>query len=360
MLEIYNAGALAVDISSATSLSSLVTGTGTVNNIPYANTTQLQREDTFDTTELDVYQVDIGADPLFSTGGTIATFTAPSAGAYNVNITLGGTVSNALGMLEPNGVSPQVAFSYLNAFCTIGVSIRAVSTSGTEIANFSYYNDWSQVRSGLNFNVSTTPNPTLVGSINLTSGVTYYMVPYIAGGGMSSITTNGNLDTHSLRATYTTPTITFVSIAKGISKSELVAGGFQVAFSTDRYCKIERANNADFVSIGGGLTCTGDVTANTSSDKRWKDNIIPIENPIEKIKKLTGNSFVWKDGFEVYHSNKGLDYGVIAQEVEEVMPEIVIQRDGGYKGVRYEKIIPLLIEAIKEQQKQIEELKNNR
>ena len=42
------------------------------------------------------------------------------------------------------------------------------------------------------------------------------------------------------------------------------------------------------------------------------------------------------------------------------MPEIVIQRDGGYKGVRYEKIIPLLIEAIKEQQKEIEELKKNK
>jgi hypothetical protein len=359
-IEIYNAGALAVDISSATSLSSLVTGTGTVNNIPYATTTQLQREDTFDTTELDLYQVDIGADPLFSTGGTIATFTAPSNGAYNANITLGGTVSNARGMLEPNGVSPQVAFSYLTAFCTIGVSIRVGSTSGTEVANFSYYNDWSQAVSGLSFNRSTTPNPTLVGSINLTSGVTYYIVPYIAGGGMASLTTNINLDTHALQAIYKTPTITAVSIAKGISKSELVAGGFQVVFSTDRFCKIERANNADFVSIGGGLTCTGDVTANTSSDKRWKDNIIPIDNPIEKIKKLTGNSFVWKDGFEVYHSNKGLDYGVIAQEVEEVMPEIVIQRDGGYKGVRYEKIIPLLIEAIKEQQNQIEELKNNR
>jgi hypothetical protein len=360
-VEIYNAGALAVDISSATSLTPIVTpGTGTVNNIPYATTTQLQREDTYETTELDLYQVDIGADPLFSTGGTIATFTAPGNGAYNVNITLGGTVSAALGQLEPNGVSPQAAFSYLNAFCTIGVSIRAGSTSGTEIANFSYYNDWSQVRSGLSFNVSTTPNPTLVGSINLTSGVTYYIVPYIAGGGMSSITNNGNLDTHSLRATYTTPTITAASIAQGISKSELVAGGFQVVFNTDRYLRVERLANADFVSIGGGLTCTGDVTANTSSDKRWKDNIIPIDNPIEKIKKLTGNSFVWKDGFEVYHSNKGLDYGVIAQEVEEVMPEIVIQRDGGYKGVRYEKIIPLLIEAIKEQQKQIEELKNNR
>ena len=145
------------------------------------------------------------------------------------------------------------------------------------------------------------------------------------------------------------------------SKTELGAGGFQVVASTDRYCIIERKDtNTDFVRIGGGLTATGDIIGNTSSDKRWKDNIIPIENPIEKIKKLTGNSFVWKDGFEVYHSNKGLDYGVIAQEVEEVMPEIVIQRDGGYLGVRYEKIIPLLIECIKEQQKQIDELKNNR
>ena len=186
------------------------------------------------------------------------------------------------------------------------------------------------------------------------------MVPYISTGQIESLTTNGNLDTHSVRATYKTPTITSVSVSRGISKSELVAGGFQVVFNTDRYCKIERLSNADFVSIGGGLTCTGDVTANTSSDRRWKDEIIPIENPIEKIKKLTGNSFVWKDGFEVYHSNKGLDYGVIAQEVEEIMPEIVIQRDGGYKGVRYEKIIPLLIEAIKEQQKEIEELKKNK
>ena len=360
-MEIYNAGSLVVDISTATSLTPIITpGTGTVTGIPYTTTTVLQREDTYETTALDLYQNDIGADPLFSNGGTISSFTATLNGSYGVNITLGGTVSNALGQLEPNGVSPAAAFSYLFATCTIGVSIRAGSTSGTEIANFSYFNNWSQVVSGLNYNVSTTPNPTLVGSINLTSGVTYYIIPYISGGGISSQSTNGNLDTHSLRATYRTPTITAASIAQGISKSELVAGGFQVVFNTDRYCKIERLNNADFVSIGGGLTCTGDVTANTSSDKRWKDNIIPIDNPIEKIKKLTGNSFVWKDGFEVYHSNKGLDYGVIAQEVEEVMPEIVIQRDGGYKGVRYEKIIPLLIEAIKEQQKEIEELKKNK
>ncbi len=52
--------------------------------------------------------------------------------------------------------------------------------------------------------------------------------------------------------------------------------------------------------------------------------------------------------------------GVIAQEVEEVIPEIVQTRDNGYKAVKYEKIVPLLVEAIKELQAEIQELKNNK
>ena len=58
------------------------------------------------------------------------------------------------------------------------------------------------------------------------------------------------------------------------------------------------------------------------------------------------------------HSFEGHDVGVIAQEVEAVLPEVVITRDSGYKAVKYEKIVPLLIEAIKDQQKQIDELKS--
>ena len=57
------------------------------------------------------------------------------------------------------------------------------------------------------------------------------------------------------------------------------------------------------------------------------------------------------------HSYKGHDVGVIAQEIEEVLPEVVTTRDNGYKAVKYEKIVPLLIEAIKEQQEQIDELR---
>ena len=58
------------------------------------------------------------------------------------------------------------------------------------------------------------------------------------------------------------------------------------------------------------------------------------------------------------HSFEGHDVGVLAQELEEVLPEVVATRDNGYKAVKYEKIVPLLIEAIKEQQEQIDELKS--
>ena len=59
-----------------------------------------------------------------------------------------------------------------------------------------------------------------------------------------------------------------------------------------------------------------------------------------------------------HHSNKGNDIGVIAQEVEEVLPEITTTRDNGYKAVRYEKLTPFLISCIKEQQTQISSLQS--
>ena len=100
---------------------------------------------------------------------------------------------------------------------------------------------------------------------------------------------------------------------------------------------------------------TGDVIAFASSDEKLKDNLKPIENSLDKVFKLSGYEFDWNDKQETY---QGHDVGVIAQEVEKVLPEVVTTRDNGYKAVKYEKIVPLLIEAIKEQQKQIEELKN--
>jgi hypothetical protein len=107
--------------------------------------------------------------------------------------------------------------------------------------------------------------------------------------------------------------------------------------------------------VQGTISAFGDVIAYSSSDARLKDNITVIESPLEKVSKINGVSFNWNDKQSAYEVGKK-DIGVIAQEVEEVLPELVTTRDNGYKAVRYEKIVALLIEAIKEQQTQINSL----
>jgi len=107
------------------------------------------------------------------------------------------------------------------------------------------------------------------------------------------------------------------------------------------------------LAVTGDITATGDVTAYFSSDERLKDNITPLEGALNKISQIGGYEFDWNND----SSNSGHDVGVIAQEIEKVLPELVVDRDNGYKAVRYDKIVALLIEAIKEQQLQIDELK---
>jgi len=107
--------------------------------------------------------------------------------------------------------------------------------------------------------------------------------------------------------------------------------------------------------IGGEIRATGDITAYYSSDERLKGNITPIENSVEKLKQIKGVEFDWieKEGI---HSNEGHDIGVIAQDIEKILPELVVTRENGYKAVKYEKIVSLLIQVNKELIERIEKL----
>ncbi len=110
-------------------------------------------------------------------------------------------------------------------------------------------------------------------------------------------------------------------------------------------------------TTAGEIHAAADIVAYSSSDKRLKENIKPIENPLGKIAQISGNTFDWIENDEV-HSHKGSDIGVIAQEIESVLPELVTTRENGYKAVKYDKVVALLIEAVKDQQAQIDELKS--
>ena len=97
---------------------------------------------------------------------------------------------------------------------------------------------------------------------------------------------------------------------------------------------------------GGELRCNDDIVAFFTSDKNLKDNITPIEDPLAKVLSISGNTFNWNEK----STREGmLDTGVVAQEIEALgLPGVTTTRDNGTKAVMYEKLVPLLIEAIKE------------
>lgn len=109
-------------------------------------------------------------------------------------------------------------------------------------------------------------------------------------------------------------------------------------------------------ATAGRIDASNDIVAYSSSDERLKYNIAPIENALDKVKSLTGVEFDWKPEYKHAHGYEGHDTGVIAQQVEAVMPSAVRTNDTGFLAVRYEKLIGLLIEANKELAARVEEL----
>ena len=159
--------------------------------------------------------------------------------------------------------------------------------------------------------------------------------------------------------------------------------GTSTAYAKHRFDQ----NNGNF-DAGGAITAQGNITA-YSSDRRLKENFKPIESPLDKVKQLNGLYFDWNKvsedaGFIPDHKQN--DVGLIAQDVEKILPQAVApapfdtdvittpkdpkDKNAGvtqekisisgedYLTVKYEKLVPLLVEAIKEQQEQIESLKS--
>ncbi|MDP3468581.1 MAG: tail fiber domain-containing protein, partial [Daejeonella sp.] len=129
------------------------------------------------------------------------------------------------------------------------------------------------------------------------------------------------------------------------------------------------ANNSNIWNEGGNvgigmnpvgaqkLQVNGKVKSNginETSDERWKMDIKTIENALPKVLAMRGVNYNWRtEEFPDKNFNNGLQLGLIAQEVEKVIPEVVDTDEKGFKSVEYSKLVALLLEAIKEQQKQI-------
>ncbi len=162
------------------------------------------------------------------------------------------------------------------------------------------------------------------------------------------------------------------TLSKTTAYTEITDFGFQSIRSSDRYVKIQRVGTTDtMLKVGGDIEATLNIIA-YSSDRRLKQNIELLSNPLEKINKLSGFTYNWNDKANelVGYKTDEKVVGMFAQDVQEVLPEAVklapFDNDGegnsksgeNYLTIQYEKVVPLLVEAIKELKKEIEELKN--
>ena len=183
-------------------------------------------------------------------------------------------------------------------------------------------------------------------------------------GGDGITTTAGNTDKVEVALD------THISNVQSLLNASLKIGASStdeyIDFGTDAMIKFAIDDTEDFrMSDGGTFHARSDVVAfsSTPSDERLKDNVVTINNGLSIVNQLRGVTFDWNSGDRKGHK----DYGVIAQEVEKVLPELVNQNelplvtntDEVYKTVDYEKLTAVLIEAVKDLSKEVEYIKQN-
>ena len=277
-----------------------------------------------------------------------------------------------------NGGNPLIPLN------TFSASTNA-RLNNIEVATSSYETNGRGIVSGSSQIVPLLPTGVISGSIQILGGtgivsgssqITYTDISSIPAGIVSASTQVTPLlptgvISSSAQLTSTLPIgvvsgssqITYTSISSippGIvSGSSQILGGSTIHSGSSGDYQFNSIGVGTAAStVAGEIRAINDITAFYSSDIRLKENIVPIENALSKVESISGNTYDWKTGYEEIHSHKGNDVGVIAQEIEEILPQIVTNRDNGYKAVQYEKIIPLLVEAIKELSAKIKLLEN--
>ena len=160
---------------------------------------------------------------------------------------------------------------------------------------------------------------------------------------------------------FTSATVTTANVT-----ATLVSGTITTAAQTGitSVGTLTSLNVAGSATISGTLTVTGfiksaaDITAYYTSDERLKTQVEKIDNALAKTVSLDGVTFNWND-LAIGKDPTQRESGVLAQQVLLSLPEAVAERENGYLAVRYEKLVPLLIEAIKELKAEVDALKKS-
>lgn len=193
--------------------------------------------------------------------------------------------------------------------------------------------------------VNTAGSPLVSGDIQANQVVT--IVYYATGNNFQMITTSGNISSGGSISGGTAGRLAVYTSSTAIGNSSIYESATNIGVGTAPTGSYKLEVNGKVGSLG----------INETSDLRYKKNILPIDNALLKVTKLRGVTYDWRvTEFKEKNFTAAPQIGLIAQEVEKVVPQVVGTDADGFKSVEYSKLVALLIEAIKEQDKKITSL----
>jgi hypothetical protein len=275
-------------------------------------------------------------------GGELQFWTAPNAGAPKLAAVIGGTsdfrIYNSAGTFYNSLVSAATA----NRIITMPDAAGTMAVIGTtDVAGF--FNTSATTPTGttrLNYSGNFyVTNLNTLGTGDTATAATHYFVETASDGFVRPKTL----------ANVKTELVTAAAVATAVTSADIRVDSFGVGTAAS--------------GTTGEIRATSNITGYYTSDRSLKENIRNITGALDKVLVLNGVMFDWKQSYieerggeDGYFVRKA-DTGVIAQEVELVLPEIVGTRGSGIKAVAYEKLVPLLIEAIKELKAEVDALR---
>jgi hypothetical protein len=237
----------------------------------------------------------VSSGSIATVGATVGTLYASVVTSANVQISDTISAATYVGSLVSSG-----------SIATVGATVGTLYASNITVGNL--YVSGSTISMNVT-SVNMIETNTTTGNLNVTNGIT-----------------TGSINTNTIRITSGSLVATFNSNTIGS------------LFTTNGNVGIGITSPSYALHVSGAIYATGDISA--FSDKRLKTDIVPIDNALEKVNSLRG----------VYYTSTQTNkrsVGVIAQEIQEILPEVVAT-DGEYLGVAYGNITGLLIESIKE------------
>ena len=274
-----------------------------------------------------------------------------SASVYN---TFSTSVASRVNTLETAGyaVSSSVASATATSISTISGSVKTVTDALSGRVTTLEGKDISITLTG---DVTGTGTITDLANVSFATTIAADSVALgtdTTGNYVATMTAGAGITVGTATGEGSTPVITNTGVTSITgTANQVVASASTGGVTLSLPQSIATTSAVAFASV----SATGDIVAYSGSDKRLKNNIINISDAVTKVRKLNGVTWKWNDDVNEV-TKTAPTTGLIAQEVQEVLPEVVNEREDGYLGIDYSKMVGLLVEAIKEQQNQIDSL----